>query len=217
MIILVFLCPNRLVRSRIRAFRACDTGSNPVWGVFIIQRIYKEWVFFLFMDLNLQAKEKIYAQGKPNKLGFILSRFVSRFILYIILILFFSWPFLLARAKPLNISLILLLFALLLYNLIASFIAYTKYKYWITNFRVIGSRGVISYSIESIPLENITDVTLNRSIIDRFLNQSSLLIVPIGGLATRRGGPNYFPALGRTQALELQKLIFNLRDEKKNK
>ncbi len=99
--------------------------------------------------------------------------------------------------------------------------------YWITNRRVIGRRGFIGYTIDSMPLENVTDVLVNRTIMDRILGLSSLVIVPIGGGsgtfiqdAGSRSGiiegvSNYFPALRPEKARHLQALVFHLRDARK--
>lgn len=168
-----------------------------------------------FVPFSLQDKEKIITELKPERKGFILSSIIKN-IIGVAILLVISWFIL--GALILNIfSYLLILF--IAFNIIAPFIAYDRYKYWVTNLRVIGSRGLIGYTVESIPLENITDVTLIRNIEDQMLGISSLLIVPIGGLMVgykRGGGSNYFPALKPDKALELQSLIFKLRDARKD-
>src|SRR5208283_4430147 len=169
------------------------------------------------LPFTLQDGEQIYSEVKPEMGGFILSRLIGSIvgsIIIIILLLFFVWNF---GSIPLDLAIIIIVVA---WALINPFISYGKFKYWITNHRVVGQRGFIGYSIESIPLENVTDVTINRGIADQLLNLSSLFIVPIGGVMMygRRGGlggVNYFPALKSDHAVELQSVIFKLRDARK--
>ena len=79
--------------------------------------------------------------------------------------------------------------------------------------------GFIGYSIDSIPLENVTDAVINGRVRGRISGLSSLIIVPMGGPAYFREGlsgltatPNFFPALKPKDAIELQGLLFSLRD-----
>ncbi len=169
------------------------------------------------LPFTLQEGEQIYSEVKPEMGGFILSRMLGSligavFILFVVL--FFLWSF---NNIILDAVAVVLVVGI---SLLSPFISYGKFKYWITNHRVVGQRGFIGFSIESIPLENVTDVTLSRGIADQLLGLSSLFIVPIGGVMMygRRGGMggvNYFPALKPDQALQLQALIFNLRDARK--
>ena len=102
-------------------------------------------------------------------------------------------------------------------------LAYRKFRYWITNHRTVGRRGVIGYSIDSIPLETISDVIVQRSIADRILGLSSIWIQPFGGGAVggygaasyrfgAMSGSNSFLGLQPADATNLQQLIFYLRD-----
>ena len=51
----------------------------------------------------------------------------------------------------------------------SGFLGYKKYSYWITNHRTIGRRGIIGYTTDSMPLENVADVIVSRGILDRLL------------------------------------------------
>jgi uncharacterized membrane protein YdbT with pleckstrin-like domain len=103
-------------------------------------------------------------------------------------------------------------------------VQYGKSWYWITNHRVIGKRGFLGYSINSVPLENVADVVLTRTLLDRLLGLSSLIVVSMGNASVGEGAtedektqsPNFFPALTEETARELQRVLFNLRDELKN-
>jgi membrane protein YdbS with pleckstrin-like domain len=169
------------------------------------------------LPFTLQDEEKIYAEVKPEMGGFIISRMVGNLIgmvIFLVILLFIFWNF---DSIPLDILAVVVVVAI---ALVSPFISYGKFRYWITNHRVVGQRGFIGYSVESIPLENVTDVTINRGIIEQLLSLSSLYIVPIGGMMMygRRGGMggvNYFPALKPDHAVELQALIFKLRDARK--
>ncbi|MDE1798236.1 MAG: PH domain-containing protein [Candidatus Micrarchaeota archaeon] len=168
------------------------------------------------LPFTLQQGEKIHAEVKPEKTAFILSYLLVS-LLSLAVVGFFLSLFLWRAAPGLLLGLLGLW---LLIAIAVPFLQYERYKYWITNMRVIGRRGLIGYSVESIPLENVTDVTLNRSLIEQVLGVSSLLIVPIGGLVVRPrrgGGANYFPALKPGHALELQALLFKLRDIRKKR
>jgi uncharacterized membrane protein YdbT with pleckstrin-like domain len=102
-------------------------------------------------------------------------------------------------------------------------LAYRKFRYWITNHRTVGRRGVIGYSIDSIPLETISDVIVQRSIADRILGLSSIWVQPFGGTPVggygagqyqfgTMTGTNSFLGLMPPDATNLQQLIFYLRD-----
>ena len=169
------------------------------------------------LPFTLQDGEGIYAEVKPEMGGFIISRMVGSLIsmiIVLVVLLLFLWNF---SSILLDILVVVVVLAIAVLN---PFISYGKFRYWITNHRVVGQRGFIGYSVESIPLENVTDVTINRGIMEQLLSLSSLYIVPIGGamMYGRRGGMggvNYFPALKPDHAVELQALIFKLRDARK--
>jgi uncharacterized membrane protein YdbT with pleckstrin-like domain len=169
------------------------------------------------LPFTLQDGEVIYSEVKPEQMGFILSRMVGSIVM-ILIVLFFLLIFTLSFGSILlDVVIVVVVVAL---GLISPVISYGKFKYWITNHRVVGQRGFIGYSVESIPLENVTDVTINRGMVEQILGISSLYIVPIGGVMMygRRGGMggvNYFPALKPDHAVELQSMIFKLRDARK--
>jgi len=108
-------------------------------------------------------------------------------------------------------------------SVIYATLAYHKFRYWITNHRTVGRRGVIGYSIDSIPLETISDVIVQRSIADRILGLSSIWVQPFGGTPVggygagqyqfgSMTGTNSFLGLMPPDATNLQQLIFYLRD-----
>lgn len=192
------------------------------------------------LPFQLQNGEKIIREIKPQFLGFMISRAFGSYVwlaaLVILAIISISTivfsnvlvgiisVILLGRIiVGFSIGIIAILLTLLALISIGPFLAYSKSWYWITNYRVIGKRGTLSYSIDSIPLENVTDIVLSRTILDRLLGLSSLIIVPMGTSAKENGGSpderaknaNFFPALAEDLAKELQRVLFNLRDELK--
>jgi len=88
---------------------------------------------------------------------------------------------------------------------------YNKRFYWITNKRVVGKRGLIGYSVNSIPLERISDVIISRSFIESIFGFGSIHIQTLAGQASMRGK---WGAEGNLQAVpepeELQQKIFEL-------
>lgn len=180
------------------------------------------------LPFNLQNNEKIIRELKPQFTGFMLTRTLGSYlgvlgftIASIIAIIFFRNS-LSGFLIELALLPVFILFLILIIGL-KPLISYGKSWYWITNHRVIGKRGFLSYNIDSIPLENVTDVVITRTLLDRFLGLSSLIIVPMGGNSTTGGNtaneralsPNFFPALTEATAVELQRVLFNLRDDLK--
>ena len=109
--------------------------------------------------------------------------------------------------------------AIILIGIFVSIVSYNKYRYWITNKRLISGRGVIGYSVDSLPLEMVQDVIMNRSIVDRMLRLTSLYVSSIGGSMMFNNGRissvNYLRALNVDEAKKIQAVIFELRDERK--
>ena len=181
------------------------------------------------LPFNLQEGESIVEEVRPDKFGFLVSRSMNGIAAAVVLGIVSGFiAYLFEGSAIAGVLLGILAFmVLLLVVLITPLISYGKFMYWITNHRVIGRRGFIGYTIDSMPLENVTDVLVNRTIMDRILGLSSLVIVPIGGGggafiqdAGSRNGiiegvSNYFPALRPEKARHLQALIFHLRDARK--
>ncbi len=179
------------------------------------------------VPFNLQKGEKVLEEIEPQKNGFVWAR-VLRGIVPAALICAIAGIYITLGASAVHLgfwfgvgaTVALFLFVLLVIVAFA-FVAYGKFMYWVTNYRVIGRRGVIGYSIDSIPLENITDIIIGRSIPERILGLSSLRIIPIGGTSISYGkyggmsSANYFPALQPDHAKELQERIFDLRNKRK--
>jgi len=179
------------------------------------------------LPFNLQKGERVLDEIEPQKDGFVLTRMLRAIVpVAVICVIAGIYITLGAHAVHLGIGVgiaatVLLFFVVMLIVYAAALIAYGKFKYWVTNYRVIGRRGILGYSIDSIPLENITDIIIGRSIPERILGLSSLRIIPIGGTSITYGkygnmsSANYFPALIPDHARELQEKIFDLRNKRK--
>ncbi len=77
-------------------------------------------------------------------------------------------------------------------------IAQDKFRYWLTNRRIILSSGFIGYKIRSIPLERISDVSLSRTLPEMLAGVSSIVIRDMTGeveqgksLLAIQGSPEY--------------------------
>ena len=175
------------------------------------------------LPFSLQDGETIEYEVKPNKKGFILQRFIIVIVSSIIVASFASLGLIAsipsASILYFFISFFGILIAIILIGIFVSIVSYNKYKYWITNKRLISGRGIIGYSVDSLPLEMVQDVIMNRSIADRILGLTSLYIAPIGGTMMFNNGRissvNYLRALNVDEAKQIQKVIFELRDERK--
>lgn len=83
-------------------------------------------------------------------------------------------------------------------------ISQDKYRYWLTNRRIILSSGFIGYKVRSIPLERISDVGLSRTLPEMLAGVSSIVIRDMTGEAMEGKS-----LLAIENAPELQRLILN--------
>ncbi len=174
------------------------------------------------LPFSLQKGERIIRELKPQFFGFIITKTIGGFLGLIVLV-----ALVVAASVLFNIDLQELLVGaaiipiLVVLILAVPIVSYGKAWYWITTQRVIGKRGILGYSVDSIPLENVNDVLLSRTLLDRLLGLSSVTIVPIGGSARDNGNQysggaqnaNFFSALTQKSARDLQRVLFNLRGE----
>lgn len=89
--------------------------------------------------------------------------------------------------------------------LIAS-ISQDKYRYWLTNRRVILASGFIGYTVRSIPLERISDVGLSRTIPEMVTGLSSVVVRDMTGEA--QTGKSLL-AISSSKASEFQRMILD--------
>ncbi|MBS7653700.1 MAG: PH domain-containing protein [Candidatus Bathyarchaeia archaeon] len=74
-------------------------------------------------------------------------------------------------------------------TLVLTNLMYEKYHYWVTDQRVVWKHGVIGYSITSVPLERISDITVSRTFWERICGVSGLVIKEIGAVPKYYGYP----------------------------
>ncbi|MEM3504471.1 MAG: PH domain-containing protein [Nitrososphaeria archaeon] len=97
---------------------------------------------------------------------------------------------------------------------------YEKHHYWVTDQRVVWRHGVIGYSITSVPLERISDVTISRTFWERICGVSSLVVKEMGAVPKYYGYYGYsfgwgFPTMiAVPNPEEMQKQILELIGKK---
>lgn len=97
---------------------------------------------------------------------------------------------------------------------------YEKYHYWVTDQRVVWRHGVIGYSITSVPLERISDVTISRTFWERICGVSGLVVKEMGAVPRYYGYYGYsfgwgFPTMiAVPNPEEMQKQILELIGKK---
>lgn len=81
-------------------------------------------------------------------------------------------------------------------------LAYRRYRYWLTNRRVILAYGVIGFRVRSIPLERVSDVALSRTFPELLAGVTSVIIRDMTGEA--QTGKSFFAI---ENAAQVQKRI----------
>lgn len=87
---------------------------------------------------------------------------------------------------------------------LGAIIAKDKFRYWLTNRRIILSSGFIGYRIRSIPLERVSDVGLSRTLPEMLSGVSSVVVRDMTGEA--QSGKSLL-AIDSSRAPEFQRLI----------
>jgi membrane protein YdbS with pleckstrin-like domain len=167
---------------------------------------------------NLQEKEKIVKEIKPLPIlrwyFFLRSALVIFFMLIWFIAFIFIPPLLWVVGIPTSFFLIVIL-------IILYFVANNRYNYqhyWITNKRVMYRRGLLGYTINSIPLERISDVIVSRTFWERVFGFGSVHVQSLAGQISygrhRRLGAEA-SMLAVSDPEELQRLIFELIKKKR--
>jgi len=161
---------------------------------------------------GLNDNENIIYETRPLK-GYLWYMFASSMIGLLFLFVFlFSWMFVVLAFVPMaSVSIIVIIVFIIVVDIIVVRRKYKMKYYWITSQRIIIKRGFIGYSINSIPLERVSDVMISRSFLERVFGFGSLHIQTLAGQYTVRGR---LGAEGNLQAIpepeENQQLIFRL-------
>ncbi len=83
-------------------------------------------------------------------------------------------------------------------------LAYGKFRYWLTNRRVILGSGVIGFRVRSIPLERVSDVALSRTFPELLAGITSVIVRDMTGEALSGAA-----MLGVSDATTLQRQILD--------
>lgn len=165
---------------------------------------------------NLAEGEKIVWESKPLP-GLMWFLFATHILGWIFLFLFFG-VYLLIPLLAMGIGAVAsgffsILVGLLLVSYITASLQYGKEYYWITNQRAVHKHGFIGYTINSIPLERISDVIISRSFVESIFSIASIHIQSLAGQASygRFGAEGKYRAVPNPE--ELQQVLFKLIKE----
>jgi membrane protein YdbS with pleckstrin-like domain len=179
------------------------------------------------LPFHLQEGEVLYREIRPGKKlfwRFTLGGVIGAVVMFVFAAVLYALFLAVAPGTSgflLSLFLVVLGALILVASIVTGWLSYTKFRFWITSQRTVGRRGVVSYSIDSIPLETISDVIVSRSITDRLLGLSSLYIQPFGGpgfyppqsgaAGSQYQSSNTFPGLDAPEAVVIQQQILHLR------
>jgi len=160
------------------------------------------------MEFILQKDEKILKEIKPKK-QFIYMALLKLFLLMILLVALFLPNFIYAKKVDTTIILTIVLVFVLLWGLTVPFLKYTKENYWITNKRIAIKKGLLGYSITSIPYTKISDLMVSRNFLEQVFKVGSIYIQTLAGQISgknTKGAEGYLIALDNPE--EIQEIIF---------
>jgi membrane protein YdbS with pleckstrin-like domain len=168
---------------------------------------------------SLQEDEKIAFESKPLR-GYLWYMLVTSlitlafFLFFLGGLIFFPLAVIAILGYESGVLVlipVLIIFIILIIDLLLVRRRYNMRYYWLTNNRVIIKKGLIGYSINSIPLERISDVLISRSFLERVFRFGSLHIQSLAGQFTpgsRSGSEGNLRAIPDPE--KNQKLIFDL-------
>lgn len=173
----------------------------------------------------LQKGEKILEEMRPER-NYVGRAMLSYFLVYFfvaLVILLFVGPVIFATLGNQGLYTLVSVYAFLLaipliISYLVAWLSYTKYHYWITNHRVIGQRGLLGFSVDSIPMEEVSGVIISRSVLDRIFDLSNVVVIPVGGgigLVGELSAVNTLQSLKPKKAIEIQNMILELRSIRK--
>ena len=171
----------------------------------------------------MQKGERVILTLKPDKYAYILKNLAIVYLSLAITFTVIDLVLVLQKSQLISFWSLLLgttavaavLFVLALVVVLKMWHGLT---FWITNLRIVNRSGLIDYNIRSVAIESIADVVIHRGAFDSLFGIYDLFI-PIAAYSTpnlykHRSGQNYFPALRQKTALEVQKLLFDLKNAK---
>ncbi|HLD41662.1 MAG TPA: PH domain-containing protein [archaeon] len=92
---------------------------------------------------------------------------------------------------------------------------YNYRHYWITNKRVVQKSGFLGYSVNSVPLERVSDVIMTRSFLERIFGFGSVHIQTLAGQVSygRKGSEVSFDAIKNPE--QTQRIVLELIKKKR--
>lgn len=168
------------------------------------------------LPFSLMQGEQLIVTIKPERKAFIIEYAIGDFFGMLFLLFFLSivigiplYIFVLSRLPFFNPFLFIVVLIAIMFVLafIPAYIAYGKYTYWITNLRIITSKGLISYQIYDEYIYYVMDVIINYSIADRIVGTCSLYVRNIDGTIS------YLKNLKYKEAKQIQSLILYLAQQ----
>ncbi len=169
---------------------------------------------------NLQKGEKIIEDIKPLRIlrWYI---FLKWFIIPFFILFWIFLPILMgslfagAEYAVLYPAGFLVLVFVLAYLLSGN--AYGHRYYWVTNKRVIYKKGILGYTVSSIPLERISDVIVSRTLFERIFGFGSILIQSMAGQVSfnRKGSEGALSAVPNPEGTQ-QKIFEQLEAKRKS-
>ncbi len=164
------------------------------------------------MEFILQKDEKIIKEIKPKKamIGIQLVPAIFGLLLITLFIAFnisakdstIAYNYLVALFIATAVLILLIIFLII-------YLMYSKEYYWITNKRIAIKKGVLGYSITSIPYSKISDLAVSRSFLESIFKVGSIYIQTLAGQMSRKnvkGAEGYLIALKNPE--EVQEIIF---------
>jgi len=159
-------------------------------------------------EFELLKKEKIIHDSKP--LPAVKAYFFFTNSIGMIALVVMAWLFTHSISAAIGTLLATMFVAALLTESM-----YRRRHYWVTNKRVLYKRGVLGYSISSVPLERISDVILSRTFWENMLGFGSLRIETMAGQASAQRGGSEVNFLAIENPEKVQKTVLELIREKR--
>jgi len=136
---------------------------------------------------NLLEGEKIVEEIKPLPSLKWYFFFQSALVIIFILIWFIWIPFVSPRFAVLQLFPAIIIIVILILLWLVAENRYKHQHYWITNKRVICKRGILGYTISSIPYERVSDVIVSRTFLERLFGFGSVHVQSLAGQITHHG------------------------------
>lgn len=191
-----------------------------------VDRITPNRLLDQYLPFNLHEQESLVTTIKPSRAKFMAKKLIVFYIVMFILLIPLVYPgifphSMLIMNQSVNLNFVIAIAILILSAgaLLVVWLMYSRLAFWVTDRRIVNRSGIIGYTIDSIPIDVITDVIIYRNIFDMILNGSNIHITTIDDtiytLYKRWSGINHIPMLEPYNAMEMQKLIFQIRDQRR--